>query len=333
MTLKELAEELNMSTTTVSRVLTGQEKKYRISDKTADKVRAMAKVHQFAPNQIARNLRLQKTNTIGLIIPDISNPFFANLARTVEVELRKRGKMVLLCDTKDETELERESLSLLMGRKVDGLLIAPIGKEHHHLIQQPEIPIVLIDRYFEDQDLSFVTTDNFLGACIATDFLIEKGHRNIACIQGLLKTTPNEGRVSGYKKTMLDNGLSDYIKVIGEDYSIANGYESTKTLLSLPEVPTAIFSLNNQISMGVMKALKEHRLEVPGEVSLISFDDQPYFDLLSPPLTAIKQPMSEIGRAAVATLFELLEGNHPPNQMLKPLFVERSSVAPIYQKP
>lgn len=329
MTLKELAEALNISTTTVSRVLTGQEKKYRISEKTADKVRAIAKAHQFAPNQIARNLRLQKTNTIGLIIPDISNPFFANLARTVEVELRKRGKMVLLCDTKDETELEKESLSLLMGRKVDGLLVAPIGKEHGHLIQQPEIPIVLIDRYFEDQALSFVTTDNFLGACIATNFLIEKGHRNIACIQGLLKTTPNESRVSGYKRAMQDYGLSNYIKIIGKDYSIANGYESTKTLLSLPEVPTAIFSLNNQISMGVMKALKEHGLEVPGEVSLISFDDQPYFDLLSPPLTAVKQPMQEIGRAAVATLFELLEGNHPPNQMLKPLFVERGSVAPI----
>ncbi len=333
MTLKELAETLNMSTTTVSRVLTGQEKKYRISEKTADKVRAMAKAHQFAPNQIARNLRLQKTNTIGLIIPDISNPFFANLARTVEVELRKRGKMVLLCDTKDETELEKESLTLLLGRKVDGLLVAPIGKEHSHLIQQPEIPIVLIDRYFEDQDLSFVTTDNFLGAHIATNFLIKKGHHNIACIQGLLKTTPNENRVSGYKKAMLDNGLSNHIKVIGKDYSIANGYESTKTLLSLPEVPTAIFSLNNQISVGVMKALKEHRLEVPGEVSLISFDDQPYFDLLSPPLTAIKQPMQEIGRAAVSTLFELLEGKHPSNQMLKPLFVERSSVAPPYQKP
>ena len=173
MTIKELAQELEMSTTTVSRVLTGQEKKYRISDKTAQRVREMAEKLDFAPNQIARNLRLQKTNTIGLIIPDISNPFFANLARTVEEELRRRGKMVLLCDTKDDTDLEHESIALLKGRKVDGLLVAPVGKESKHFIENTSIPIVLIDRYFEDQNIPFVTTDNFFGAYEATSFLFQ----------------------------------------------------------------------------------------------------------------------------------------------------------------
>ncbi|MEM8928185.1 MAG: LacI family DNA-binding transcriptional regulator [Bacteroidota bacterium] len=333
MTIKELAQELEMSTTTVSRVLTGQEKKYRISEKTAQRVREVADELDFAPNQIARNLRLQKTNTIGLIIPDISNPFFANLARTVEEELRGKGKMVLLCDTKDETVLEKESLALLLGRKVDGLLVAPVGKEWTHLAEHSNVPLVLIDRYFKNQDIPFVTTDNFFGAYEATSLLIEKGHRNIACIQGLTGTTPNENRVKGYQKAMKAHNLFERIKVIGNDYSMENGYESTKELLAMPDVPTALFALNNQIAMGCMKALKENRFHIPNEMSLIAFDEQPYFELLSPPLTAIKQPMEAIGKAAVETLFELLEGKTVSHQMLKPAFIERASVSEIPLKP
>lgn len=329
MTIKELAQELEMSTTTVSRVLTGQEKKYRISEKTAQRVREVASQLDFAPNQIARNLRLQKTNTIGLIIPDISNPFFANLARAVEVELRKHDKMVLLCDTKDETALEQESVSLLMGRKVDGLLVAPVGRESKHLIENTDVPVVLIDRYFENQNIPYVTTDNFFGAYEATSFLIEKGHRNISCIQGITGTTPNSNRVMGYKKAMENHGLSETIKIIGDDYSMKNGYDSTKELMARPDAPTALFALNNQIAMGSMKALKEYGFEIPQDISLIAFDEQPYFELLSPPMTAIKQPMQEIGKVAVKTLFELLEGKKVDHQMLKPSFIERGSVSQL----
>ncbi len=333
MTIKELAQELEMSTTTVSRVLTGQEKKYRISEKTAQRVREVADKLDFAPNQIARNLRLQKTNTIGLIIPDISNPFFANLARTVEEELRRRGKMVLLCDTKDDTDLEQESMALLKGRKVDGLLVAPVGKDSKHFMENTSLPVVLIDRYFEDQNIPYVTTDNFFGAYEATSFLIEKGHRNIACIQGLAGTTPNDNRVKGYQEAMKTHGLMDCIKVVGDDYSMENGYANTKELLARPEAPTALFALNNQIAMGCMKALKENEFHIPNDISLIAFDEQPLFELLSPPLTAIKQPMETIGKVAVEILFELLEGKKVNPQMLKPTFIERASVSAIPIKP
>jgi len=327
MTIKELAEELEMSTTTVSRVLTGQEKKYRISEKTAKRVREVASRLDFAPNQIARNLRLQKTNTIGLIIPDISNPFFANLARSVELELRKRGKMVLLCDTKDETALEQESLALLLGRKVDGLLVAPVGKESKHLVEHATVPVVLLDRYFEGLDIPFVTTDNFSGAYEATSFLIDQGHRHIVCIQGLAGTTSNENRVKGYQKAMENHGLGQLLKVVGNDYSMRNGYENTKALLKSDEVPTALFALNNQIAMGCMKALKEEGFSIPNQMSLIAFDEQPYFELLSPPLTAIKQPMEDIGKVAVALLFDLLDAQGVEPKMLKPIFIERESVS------
>ncbi len=330
MTIKELAQELEMSTTTVSRVLTGQGKKYRISEKTAQRVREVASKVDFAPNQIARNLRLQKTNTIGLIIPNISNPFFANLARTVEEGLRKRGKMVLLCDTKDDTTLEKEAIELLLARKVDGLLIAPIGEKWEHLKNNVDIPLVLIDRYFENNDFAYVTTDNYQGAYDATSFLIAKGHQNIACIQGLVNTSPNKNRIRGFIQALDDHDISQQDRfILGTDYSAENGYESTRSLLQKATRPTAIFALNNQIALGAMKAINEARLNIPEDISLISFDEQYYFELLSPPLSAVKQPMEGIGKTAVATLFDLLEGKKVTSSKLIPSLIERASVRNI----
>ncbi len=330
MTIKELANELNISTTTVSRVLTGQEKKYRISAKTAQKVKDLAKTHQFAPNQIARNLRLQKTNTIGLIIPDISNPFFANLARTIEVALRKRNKMVLLCDTKDDTAVEEESIGLLLARKVDGLLVAPVGEKWEHLEKSNTTPIVLIDRYFEDKKIPYITTDNYAGSYEATSYLISKGHQRIACVQGRINTSANKNRVEGFQRALRDHQINTtHTLVLGDDYSVENGYRSTKILLENPELPTAIFALNNQIALGVMKAINEAGLHIPENISLLSFDEQPYFELLSPPLSAIKQPMEGIGITAVETLFELLEGKRATNSRLKPTLIPRASVKSI----
>ena len=327
MTIKELAAELNMSTTTVSRVLTGQEKKYRISTKTAQAVRDKIDLLVFKPNQIARNLRLQKTNTIGLVIPDISNPFFANLARAIEEELRKRDKMVLLCDSKDSTSLEVQSLDLLMARKVDGLLVAPVGDHWAHLSESVDIPMVLIDRHFEKDQLPFVATDNYHGAYEATQHLIAKGHSRIGCIQGLIGTSANQDRVRGFKSALQDHHIEmDESLILGNDYSVENGYLATNELLGSSTLPTAIFALNNQIAMGVLKALHEAHLEVPDNISLISFDEQTYFELLSPPLTAVKQPMAAIGRESVALLFDLMDDREVSSKELKPELIIRSSV-------
>ncbi len=326
-TIKELADLLSMSPTTVSRVLNGQAEKYRISQKTALLVQEKAKTYQFEPNQIARNLRLQKTNTIGLMIPDISNPFFANLARAVEIELRKKDKMILLCDTNDETTLEEKTLSLLLARKVDGLLIAPIGEKWEHLSKDLKVPMVLIDRYFKENTAPYVATNNFEGAYRATSYLIQKGHKQIACIQGLTHTTSNKNRVLGFREASKDHNLPiSNISVSGSDYSIENGYTETLKLLQSTQRPTAIFALNNQIAIGVMKALKQSGLKIPEDISLVSFDEQPFFELLSPPLTSIRQPMEEIGKEAVRMLFQIMENKKVTSNLLAPEFIERASV-------
>ena len=134
-TIKEIANELNISGTTVSRVLSGLARKYRISEKTEALVKETAKKYNFRPNQVAQNLRLQRTNTIGLLIPDIANPFFANLARMSEVALRDEGKLILLCNTNDNIDLEKDTLALITGRQVDGMLIAPVGLDSSHFHQ------------------------------------------------------------------------------------------------------------------------------------------------------------------------------------------------------
>lgn len=329
-TIKKIAQLLDLSITTVSRVLNGKAKQYRISQKTEDLVKETATRLNFQPNQIAQNLRLKRTNTIGLAIPDISNPFFANLARTIEIELRRQGKLILLCDTNDNTELERETLSLLIGRKVDGLLVAPVGLYSDHLKQVGQVPLVLIDRYFEDLSIPYVATDNQLGAYEATQYLIEKGHQRIACIQGLPNTISNKERIKGFSQAIKDYQLNqDNISLLGGDFSIENGYESALTLLEKTHPPTAIFTLNNQIALGAMQVIQEAGLSIPHDISLISFDEQPYFQLTNPPISTIKQPIEQIGKEAVQSLFRLMTRQAVENKLLPPTLIERASVNTI----
>jgi len=326
MTIKEIANQLGLSSSTVSRVLNGQARKYRISERTENLVRELVAEHGYSPNLVARNLRLQKTDTIGLVIPDISNPFFANMAKVLELELRKLGKMILLCDTHEESDVEMDYLSLLIGRKVDGLLIAPVGLHSEHL-QDLEISTILIDRYFEESNIPFVSTDNYAGAYKATQYLIEKGHKRIACLQGLQRTVPNQERIKGFKHAMQDAKLwlGDN-QVLGRDFSIQSGYLSAKKLMKEGTCPSAFFTLSNQIAIGAIDAIRESGRAIPGDISIISFDDQPYFRLTDPAITTIQQPVEMIAKKAVSMLMDRMEGNEVLSSLLNPSMIERASV-------
>ena len=330
LTLAELSKLLNLSPTTVSRVLSGNSKKYRISDQTVKKVQEAAFKYKFIPNQVAQNLRLNRTNTIGLVIPDISNPFFANLARKIEIELRKRGKLILLCDTNEDTDLENETISLMMSRKVDGLLIAPVGLSSYHLKNLKDLPTVFIDRYHKNLPIPYVSTNNYEGAYQATKYLIEQNHKKISCLQGLANTISNAERVRGFNQAIADFNMStEDIKIIGSDFSLDNGYKSATDLLSNEDIPTAFFALGNQIAFGALKAIKEKGLIVPDDISLISFDEQPYFELTVPPITTIKQPIELIGQYATEMLFDIINKKDVKSQLILPTMIERNSVLSI----
>ncbi|HCY75447.1 MAG TPA: transcriptional regulator [Ignavibacteriales bacterium] len=322
-TLKSIALKLGVSVTTVSRALNGKSNRYRISKETELKILKAAKELAYSPNQLARGLRLKRTNTIGYIIPDISNPFFASIAKSVEKSARKFGYSIILCDSEESTDIEKESLQLMLNRKVDGLIISPVGLEVSHLVavSQKNIPIVLLDRYFPNLNLPFVTSDNYQGALEAVNLLIENGHTRIACIQGLKNTSPNNDRVRGYKDAHLNKQLTiDESLIVGDSFGEDNGYIETKLLLRKNPLPTAIFSVSNLISLGAIRAISEEGLKIPEDISMISFDDQPYSRFLSTPMTTVSQQSTQIGQIATKLLLDQIESkrSHDPQGIFLP---------------
>ncbi|MFQ6114257.1 MAG: LacI family DNA-binding transcriptional regulator [bacterium] len=331
-TLKSIAERVGVSITTVSRVLGGKARRYRISKDTEEAVFRAAEELHYAPNHLARGLRLKRTHTIGLIIPDISNPFFASIARSVVMEARKVGYSIMLCDTQDNIRLEVDSIQLLQSRKVDGLIICPVGQDGRHLerLYDSGEAMVLVDRYFPQSKCPSVTSDNYKGAVQAVTHFIENGHRVIACIQGLLNTSTNNDRVRGYRDAHKMHGIPvDESLIVGDSFGERNGYIGAKLLLNRTSRPTAIFACSNLISLGAFRAVSEEGLKIPDDISIISFDDQPYSDYLSTPMTTVSQPNIEMGHIAFKLLIDQIELNTRPETncvILPTKLIRRQSV-------
>ena len=196
--------------------------------------------------------------TLGLVIPDISNPFFASIARHVEREARLANYSIILCDSEDDTHLEKQQLEMLSSRKVDGLIVFPVGTESSHLLDHfnKGMSLVLVDRGFPDLPIPYVASDNYQGAFAAVSYLIENGHTSIACIQGLPGTMPNERRVQGYLDALKKYNIpATEALIVGENFGLQNGYIETKVLLNQRERPTAILTLSNLIAVGSLQAI------------------------------------------------------------------------------
>ena len=333
--LKTIAAVSGYSTTTVSRVLNGLGPKYRISQSTCKKILDIAQEMNYTPSIVAQSLRLQKSNAIGLIVPDISNPFFAQLARIITSESRKRGYSIILADSEDNPDTEVELLKVLVDRKVDAIIIAPTSDRREHIdnVISHGTDVIMVDRYFEDSNIPFVTTDNYHGAYEATNFLLDNGHRNIACIQGSTHTMPNIERVQGFSDACNENGVKNPI-IVGKSFSIQNGYLETKLLLASKNnhIPTAFLCLSTMTLLGVLKALKEANLKVPEDVSIIAFDNQAFIDYLNPPITTIAQSIEEIGNVAINVLIDKLEDENTDLNIsikLRPRLIHRDSVRTI----
>jgi LacI family transcriptional regulator len=334
--IRDLAEILKLSATTVSRVLNGKAKGYRISDNTQERVLKAAKDYNYTPSKIARGLKLSKTDTLGLIIPDISNPFFSDIASSIEREAHNKGYSLILCDSNEDQKMENELIELLRSHKVDGIIIAPIGTDYENIKQtyNSGMPLVVIDRCFPETGLPSITSDNFQGGYDAVTYMISMGHKKIACIQGIPKSQPSLERVRGYKEA-LQNGniLFENSMIVGDNFSTDNGYRQTRILFSMEDPPTAIFALSNLIGLGVIKAVYEMGLKIPGDISLISFDEQPYSAFLGTPMTTIDQKKSEMGQLAVDVLLKYIKNKEfhkkVVNMTLKTILIIRNSVKKI----
>lgn len=332
-TLATISERTGYSITTVSRVLNGKGDSCRISKKAQSIIQAEAIRCKYTPNIVAQNLRNSKTNTIGLILPSISNKYFADIAHVIIAEAYKNKYTTIVVNYMESEKNLMQGIHTLVSQQVDGIIASPTGDCRQYLedINQYNIPVVLIDRYFEDTKLSYVTTDNYKGSEEAVKKLISYGHTKICCLQGVRSSLPNKRRVAGYIDVMKNMGLENNITVVGNDFSIDNGYLETKLLLNNEERPTAIFALSNTIGLGVIKALKEAKLRIPDDISLISFDNNLYLDFLDPAITRISQPTEGMASLATKILFENIEsGKGKTIQMeLSPEIILRESIKRI----
>ncbi len=328
--IKDIAELSGLSITTVSRVLNGKAEQYRIGKKSQLKVREAANKLNYIPNHFASNLRTGKSRTLALIIPSLNNPFFAGIASEINTAVRKFNYIIIISDSDENLETEKTELHQLAARNIEGLIIVPCGNQWDHLkdIQDRGIPVICIDRYFEESNIPFISSDNYDGAYNATKYLIGQGHSRIACIQGVQYSTPNKLRVKGFSDAMHEAELQDFI-ITGDDFTVQNGYLETKLLLQLKEPPTAIFTLSNTIAMGCMKALKEIGYLIPTDISLITFDDHPYLDYLSTPLSSVEQPVKDISLMAVKFILALIQSKTIPQTrvLLRPNIILRESVS------
>lgn len=327
--ITDIAQKTGLSTTTVSRVLRGKAEQYRIGKKSQQKIEEVASELQFIPNHFAANLRTGKSNTVALIIPSLANPFFASIASEINAEIRKHGYITIISDSEENPEIEKMELEQLRARNIEGLIIAPCGNQWKHIkdLYDHGLPVVCFDRYFEQLDIPYVSTDNYDGAYHATQYLIKNGHSNIACIQGVQESTPNRLRVKGFIDALAESGINDYC-VVGDDFTIQNGYLETKLLLQQKDKPTAIFTLSNTIAMGCMRALKEENKKIPQDISLITFDEHPYLDYLSTPLSCVAQPVRDISKIAVKFLFSMLDKKEikVSQVLMKPIIMIKESI-------
>lgn len=333
-TLSDIAQKTGFSVSTVSRVLHDNSNRYKIREETKDAIRQAARDLGYTPNKIARGLRLNQTHQIGIIVADLANPFFATMVKSISKEARKSGYSIVVCDSDENSHIEQESLNTLLENRVDGLLIAAVGLERDHLARfaSGSIPLVLLDRLYDDLPVDAVSVDNVKGAYAATQHLIAQGHARIAMIQGLPGTYANTGRVTGYRQALGDAGIGvreGY--VVGDDFGTLNGAIGTKQLVELAEPPTAIFAAGDLIALGVLDALREKRMVVPRDISLVTFDDPSFAQHLSPPLTAVEQPIEQMGEMGVKLLLRRLREpqSGPRRILLEPRLTVRESVAPI----
>ena len=327
-TIREVAESAGVSYATVSHVINNTR---LVSPETRERVLAAMDALNYRPNALARSLRQGKTNTIGLVLPDSANPFFAEISRFIEDEAFKKGYSVFLCNTESDTQRELFYVDVLSKKQVDGIIFVAAGEKADSLdfLLHRSMPLVMIDRNVPNVEADAVFTDNQLGGFLATQHLIELGHTRIVCISGPSSITPSAERMIGYRKALEQAGLPfDESLVIRGDYHAQSGMEITNTVLKMNPRPTAIFTLNDLMALGALRAAAEAGYTVPNDLAVVGYDDLEIARFTNPPLTTIAQPKKEIGIQAVNLLVDRMsQRNRTPSRLLLPpdLIVRRST--------
>jgi DNA-binding LacI/PurR family transcriptional regulator len=317
--VQDVARHARVSTATVSRVLAGVG---GVSEALTRRVREAARALAYQPNRVARSLRERRSRTIGVLIPNIQNPFFTGVIRGIEDRLRATDHMLLLGNSDDDPAREREYLDLLRAEGVAGFILVPGlgGPAPYRELLEARLAVVAIDRFVRGLACDAVTAANADGAAIATRHLAALGHRRIAIITGPKNVSTARERLEGYRTALREAGLPrDPALVRHAPFRPEGGHEAAAALLALPRPPTAIFAASDLTALGALRALHEHRVRIPEDVAVLSFDDMPWAAALQPPLTAIAQPTYEMGSTAARLLLERLrDPDRPPERVRLP---------------
>lgn len=329
-TIKDVAALAGISYTTVSHVLN---KTRPVSEHVRLKVEAAIAELDYVPSAVARSLKARSTATIGLLVPSSVNPYFAELARGIEDGCERNGYCVILCNSDDDPKKQRSYLRVLLEKRIDGLIVASVGEDRDLLesLAAVRTPMVIVDRALEGVDADLVRIDHELGAYLATRHLLELGHTDIACIGGPAETGVSQLRVTGFRRAMAEAGLSvTGDRVVHSDFTSPGGHAAAAQLLE-DRPPTAIFAGNDMIGFGVLRAAAERNIDVPGQLSVIGFDDIELSRYVYPPLTTVGQSIRELGDSAAQLLLSRIatpRRDAAQQRIVAPRIVLRESTGP-----
>jgi DNA-binding LacI/PurR family transcriptional regulator len=327
-TIREVAQAAGVSVATVSRVVSGSS--HHVRPGTRGRVLAAVARLRYQPNLVARGLKKRVTHTVGLIVPDISNPFYPAIARGIEDVASRAGLGVLLCNTYEDLTKERTYLNLLDKRMVDGLIFATVGANTAHLrmLRRRGVPVVLIARAPDGVGIDAVLVDNRRGARDATEHLLRLGHREIVFIGGPAAVPVASQRLAGYQDAMSAAGIPLMPALIRDGGFRAEGGAATAAALVERRVPfTAIVAANDLMAIGAMEELRRRGRRLPHDVAVVGFDDITFASIVEPSLTTVAQPKYRMGSLAMERLLELLGGGdrRPIRLVLEPELVVRES--------
>lgn len=308
-TLKEVAKRANVSVGTVSNVLNETAK---VSNPIRERVMIAIRELEYHPNHVARSLKIRATKMLGMIVSDITNPFFSQMVRGAEDAALKRNYLLLTFNTDDHVEREKQVLSVLRSRQVDGalLVVAPSNERPAHIADAiaSGLPVVCLDRLPLEIRVDSVTVDNVAATQECIRHLIFQGHTEIAIITGSLSLETAIERLQGYKKALQEAGISVKQDLICEgNFREETGYQLTRKILAREDRPSALFVSNSLMSLGALKAIEELELRCPGQIALATFDDLPLTEVFHPHLTAVSQPAFSIGYAGAELLIQRIE--------------------------
>jgi LacI family transcriptional regulator, repressor for deo operon, udp, cdd, tsx, nupC, and nupG len=305
--IKDVAKLANVSTATVSRVLRNAG---NVTEETKRRVLEAIEALNYQPNVLGRYLRRMETETVLVIVPDITNPFFSKVLRGIEAVALERGYQVLLGDTQNDVQLEEQYLNVLPQKQVDGMIFLT-ARTRKELMEEMsrQFPIVLACEYLEGTDIPTVSIDNISSARKATEHLIGLGHRRIAHLTGPMDVILSRDRLRGYYQALAQHDIDVDAALVQEgDFSYESGYNVTLKLLALEKPPTAIFAANDAMAIGAIKAVRHRGGRVPDDVAVVGFDDIQMASIFEPGVTTIAQPMFDIGKQAMKLLLQLIDG-------------------------